>query len=334
VARREVEPRSRFVDYLLYVSFFPQLMAGPIERAGHLLPQIERARTWSWSGFRSGLALALWGGFKKLAIADSLAPYVDKVYVLDSPSGPLLWAATAGFMVQLFADFSGYTDIARGTARMLGFDLVENFREPFLARTTIQFWQRWHMSLSSWIRDYLLGPLVGDRGASRFRFAVATIVTFVVIGLWHGPSWNYVLFGLYHGVWVVTYGLLVRRLPAWTSRIPAGGAFAVSFHLVAVGLVGSMLFREQHLDRIARHLGQHPFAAPRAEWIATAVVVGVTAAGAAILVAQWALTKFVAPRFEDRPWWLPVQTTVWAMLVVGMFLFYRTTLQDFVYFQF
>ena len=201
VARGELKARTRFVDYVLYVSFFAQLVAGPIERSTRLLPQIESDRTWSWEQARSGVGLALWGGFKKLVVADSIAPFVDKVYVLDDPAGPLLWAATAGFMLQIYADFSGYTDLARGSARLLGFELQENFNAPFLATTTSEFWQRWHMSLSFWIRDYVLGPLVGDSsaGVSRFRFFWATVLTFVLIGFWHGASWNFVLFGLYHG---------------------------------------------------------------------------------------------------------------------------------------
>ena len=173
VYRGELKARTNFVDYALYVSFFAQLVAGPIERAGRLLPQIEAHRTLSWALIRSGLALAMWGGFKKVVIADTLAPYVDKVYVLEHPAGPLLWAATAAFMIQIYADFSGYTDIARGVARLLGFELMENFNAPFLARTTVEFWQRWHMSLSFWLRDYLMGPLVGDHNVSRFRFASA-----------------------------------------------------------------------------------------------------------------------------------------------------------------
>ena len=142
VARGELRARKDVLEYLLYVSFFCQLVAGPIERSGKLLPQIERPRTFSLVGLRSGISLAMWGGFKKLVVANSIAPYVDKVFVLNDPSAPLVWAATAGFMVQIYADFSGYTDIARGTARMLGFEMSENFREPFLAKTTVEFWSR------------------------------------------------------------------------------------------------------------------------------------------------------------------------------------------------
>jgi D-alanyl-lipoteichoic acid acyltransferase DltB (MBOAT superfamily) len=336
VARGELRARRNVFEYLLYVSFFPQLVAGPIERAGRLLPQVERQRTLSWEAARSAISLAVWGGFKKLVVAGSIAPYVDKVFVLEDPAGPMVWAATAGFMIQIYADFSGYTDMARGSARLLGFELGENFREPFLARTTVEFWQRWHMSLSTWLRDYLMGPLVGDAGAGRTRFALATVATFVIVGFWHGPSWNFALFGLYHGMWVVIYGLALRRMPSWTARIPPrlGSAVSIGFHLIVVGLVGSLLFRERHLDRLVQHLSKNPFFAYNDQWIAAIVVLTVTLAGCAPLLAHWAYGRWLRPQIVGTPLHLPLQTTAWAVCGVAMFVFYRTTLQDFVYFQF
>jgi len=333
VARGELEARTRFVDYVLYVSFFAQLVAGPIERAGRLLPQIERPRTLPLPRIREGVALALWGGFKKLVVADSLAPYVDKVFVLEQPAPVLVWAASFAFMIQIYADFSGYTDIARGSARLLGFDLSLNFREPFLARTTIEFWQRWHMSLSTWLRDYVLGPLVGDGAGGRWRFAAATLATFVLIGLWHGPSWNFVLFGLFHGTLVIAYGFVARRLPP-RGALPALDAALVGVHLGVGGLVGSLLFRETHLDRLASHLTAWPWSGSADDRIAAAVVVTVTLVGCIPLVGQWVAVTRIAPRIAGSPWLLPLQTTTWAALVAAMFLFHRTTLQDFVYFQF
>ena len=334
VARGEVRAVRSLRDYVLYVSFFPQLVAGPINRANALLPQLRRPRVVTAEGVRSGLSLAAWGAVKKLVIADSVAPYVDKVFVLDDPAGPLIWAATAGFMLQIFADFSGYTDTARGVARILGFELAENFREPFLARTTVEFWQRWHLSLSTWLRDYLLGPLVGDAGAGRLRFAVATVATFVVVGFWHGASWNFVLFGLYQGLWVVAYGLVGRRLLPAAAKVPGGDLLLAAFHLVAVGLVGSLLFRERHLDRLVHHLTTNPLRASPEEWYAASVLATVGLAGAAPLLLQWAWSKEVTPRLRGSPWHLPAQTTGWAAAGVLLFVFYRTTVQDFVYFQF
>jgi alginate O-acetyltransferase complex protein AlgI len=334
VARGEVRACRSLRDYVLYVSFFPQLVAGPINRTNKLLPQLTRPRIVTVEGVRSGLSLAVWGAVKKLVVADSIAPYVDKVFVLDAPAGPLIWAATAGFMLQIFADFSGYTDTARGVARMLGFELAENFREPFLARTTVEFWQRWHMSLSTWLRDYLLGPLVGDAGAGRVRFALATVATFVIVGFWHGASWNFVWFGLYQGLWVVVYGLVGRRLLPAAAKVPGGDLLLAAFHLVAVGLVGSLMFRERHVDRLISHLSTNPLRAEPEEWYAASVLATVTLAGAVPLLLQWAWTRRVTPLLKGSPWHLPAQTTAWAAAAVLLFVFYRTTVQDFVYFQF
>lgn len=333
VYRGELRARTDLVDYLLFVSFFPQLVAGPIGRASRLLPMVETDRRWSWAGVRSGLSLMAWGGFQKVVIADSVAPFVDRVYTLVDTPGPLLWVATAGFMLQIFADFSGYTDMARGAARMLGFELAENFKEPFLAATTPEFWQRWHMSLSTWIRDYLLGPMVGDGTVSRLRFAVATVAAFAVMGFWHGPRWSFVLFGLWNGLWVVAYGSLVRYVPPRVASMPGGRALAVAFHLGVVSLIGTMLFREVTLVRIVGHLSRSPVHATGAEWVATLVLASVVVAGIVPLLSVWAVGRWVRPRVPDGLWF-PVQTTGWAVAVVGMFVFSRVTAQDFVYFQF
>lgn len=335
IHRGELKARTNFLDYLVYVTFFPQLVAGPIERAGRLLPQVEQARTFDTTRVIDGLSLAVWGGFKKLAIADTLAPYIDKVFVLEDPAGPMVWAAAVAFSIQIFADFSGYTDMARGTARMLGFDLTENFKSPYLAASTPEFWQRWHISLSFWIRDYLMVPLLGSAGRlTLFRFLWATILTFTIIGFWHGASWNFILFGAFHGFWMATYTLLARIRPQWTSRIPLGRPMAIVFHFVAISAPGSMLFRETHLDRIVQHLSKHPLVATEEEWIATAVVVGMTLLCAAPLVLSHFVERFALPRIRHSVWYLPMQTSAWAVFGLTMFVFYRVSTYDFIYFQF
>jgi alginate O-acetyltransferase complex protein AlgI len=190
------------------------------------------------------------------------------------------------------------------------------------------------MSLSTWLRDYLMGPLVGNAGAGRTRFALATVATFVIIGFWHGASWNFILFGLYHGFWVVFYGLFARRIVERLEKNPVGNALAIAFHLVAVGLVGSLMFRERHLDRLLIDLTRNPFVAPPEQWVATIVVLAVVAAGCVPMLTQWAYARWVRPRIAGTAVYLPWQTTAWAAVIVCLFVFYRTTLQDFVYFQF
>jgi alginate O-acetyltransferase complex protein AlgI len=336
VYRGDLKARTDLLDYFLYVTFFPQLVAGPIERAPSLLVQVERSRSFDVERIIGGLTLAMWGAFKKMCVADTLAPYIDKVFVLESPSTLMVWAACLAFSVQIFADFSGYTDIARGTARMLGFELTENFRSPYLAASTPEFWQRWHISLSFWIRDYLLVPLLGaGRRLTTFRFVWATIVTFLVIGLWHGASWNFLLFGLWHGVWLTAYTLAMRVQPAWTYRIPLGRPLAVLFHFFAVSVPGSLLFRETHVERIGQYLTQNPFAMTLDEWIATSVVLGMTALMATPLILSHFVVRYVVPRAQGNFWLtLPLQTGSWAVFAMMIFVFYRVSTQDFIYFQF
>jgi D-alanyl-lipoteichoic acid acyltransferase DltB (MBOAT superfamily) len=335
IYRGELKARTNYLDYIVFVSFFPQLVAGPIERAGRLLPQVEKARVFDIDKVLSGLSLAMWGAFKKICLADTVAPYVDKVFILEDPSGPLIWAASIGFMMQIFADFSGYTDIARGTARMLGFELVENFKSPYLAASTPEFWQRWHISLSFWIRDYIMVPLLGTSSRlTLLRFIWATIATFTIIGFWHGASWNFILFGAFHGVWMTIYTLVNRHMPQRVRTVPFGRPMAVTFHLLAVSIPGSMLFRETHVQRIWQHLTKNPFVASDAEWMATSVVLGMVAVVSFPLCVAHVVERWVLPKIEGSRWMLPLQTTTWSLYAVGMFVFYRVSTYDFIYFQF
>jgi alginate O-acetyltransferase complex protein AlgI len=335
VYRGELKPRRDFVDYLVFVSFFPQLVAGPIERAGRLLPQIEKERKFEWAKLQSGFGLAMWGAFKKLCIADAIAPYVDKVFILEEPQGPLLWAATAGFGIQILADFSGYTDIARGTARMIGFELHENFNHPFLARSTPEFWRRWHMTLSFWIRDYVLVPLLGTgTQISFFRFVGATTVAFLLIGLWHGASWNFVLVGAWNGLLMILYPMVTPKIPKKWGEYRIGHILACAFHMLVPGMIMLLLFRETSLARIGQHLMQNPFAATRDQWIAATVVAAVALAVSTPLVLAMLAENTFLPKLRKSVWYLPAQTTVWGVFIVLMFVFYRVTTRDFIYFQF
>ena len=188
-----------FSRFALYVSFFPLLVAGPIERAGNLLPQFCRECRFDIERLTSGLKLIVWGLFKKSVIADRLAEYVNQIYSNPtSHGGGTLTLATVFFSFQIYCDFSGYTDIAVGSARILGYDLMENFRLPYLARSVSEFWQRWHISLSTWFRDYLYIPLGGSR-VSAARWALNIVLTFLVSGLWHGANWTFIVWGALHG---------------------------------------------------------------------------------------------------------------------------------------
>ncbi|MCB9684405.1 MAG: MBOAT family protein [Alphaproteobacteria bacterium] len=332
VYRGVARARRNLLDYAVFASFFPQLVAGPIERAGNLLVQVERDRSFRARQVWRGLVLALWGGFKKVAIADMLAPYVDNIFIMIDPPAVLLWSGVLAFAVQLYADFSGYTDIARGVARMLGFELAENFDRPLLSLTAPDFWRRWHKSLSEWIRDYVLVPLLGD-STSYPRFVAATMGAFAIMGLWHGASWNFVLVGLWQGAWVVGHSTISRRWPGWERKVPLHRVVLPLHYLLLAMVPSALMFREHHLDRIAAAFF-HPNLAPTFDEQVAAVV---TLSAFAFFGAPLLLAELVGPRvarLADTRFGLAFETTFAMLCVVGIFLFKLTATYNFIYFQF
>jgi D-alanyl-lipoteichoic acid acyltransferase DltB (MBOAT superfamily) len=202
----KVHRERNFLRFATFVCFFPQLMAGPIERARHLLPQFNQFPAPRWQNFTDGASLFLVGLFKKLALANYLSFYTERVY--DNPgasSAPALILATVAFGWQIFFDFSGYTDMARGVAKIMGFHLILNFNNPYLATGLGEFWSRWHISLSSWFRDYVYIPLGGSRGGT-FKTYRNLFITFFISGIWHGAAWTFVIWGALHGL-----GVLITR---------------------------------------------------------------------------------------------------------------------------
>ena len=217
VYRGKLPPTARFLDFALYVAYFPQLVAGPIERPNELLPRLQNPRHFELAQIQRGLYLILLGLFKKVAIADGVAASVYSIYNSTGTVGGLdVAAATLLFCVQVYCDFSGYSDIARGVSKLLGIDLVTNFRAPFFSRSPAEFWQRWHISLSTWLRDYLFMPLVFLD--PRRRIYLALMITMLVGGLWHGASWNFVLWGGFHGLLLVVHAVYRDRWPAPDPR--------------------------------------------------------------------------------------------------------------------
>lgn len=203
VYKGRYQAEKNLLTYSLYVMFFPQLVAGPIERPAHLLPQLKAAQTFDYARVVSGLELMLWGFFKKLAVAGPLGVLVDFVYKNPgSADGSVLLIAAVAFYFQLYADFSGYTDIALGSARMLGITLIENFNQPYLSRTTAELWRRWHISLSSWFRDYVYFPIAWRRGGHNIWIYAAILTTFALMGVWHGAGWNFLIMGALFGSYI------------------------------------------------------------------------------------------------------------------------------------
>jgi len=250
VYRREIPATRDLVNFLAYVSFFPQLVAGPIERARHLLPQFAATRVITRERLVEGVWLMIWGLFKKVVVADNLAPLVELVFDHPHPTGPLVVLGTVAFAFQIYGDFSGYSDIARGLATVLGFDLMVNFNLPYGAASPREFWRRWHISLSTWLRDYLYVSLGGNR-RGLWRTRLNLLLTMVLGGLWHGAAWNFVLWGLWHGLGLMLTRPAQAANPSGSARTARAGwrwsAWAGTMLLV---LYGWLLFRAGSLGQI------------------------------------------------------------------------------------
>jgi alginate O-acetyltransferase complex protein AlgI len=336
VYRRDIRARTNFIDVALFKAFFPQLVAGPIERATHFLPQIERRRELQPDLAIEGLFLIIWGYFKKLVVADNVSLIANKIFSLADPGFPLLWAGVFAFCVQIYADFSGYTDIARGTAKLFGFNLIENFRNPYLASSPVEFWRRWHMSLSTWFRDYVYIPLGGNRGG-RLIGARNVMITFLLSGLWHGASWNYVLWGAYWGLLIVGYNNLAGSTPARAADTRGVLALKISVMFVLTN-IGWLIFRETDLRQLIRDLALHPTAASLLEWKAGIHFVCLVLIYSSPLLVSMCLKWQPAAEAGDPPagGWIVLmrRSIVSAILFTGILLLRTASSSDFIYFQF
>ena len=246
---RKLEPSRNLVDFSLYVAFFPQLVAGPIVRARHFLPQLKQPTFYTADNFIKGFQIFLYGLFLKVVLADNIAPIVDPIFKNpESYDNLAIWVAVLGYAVQIFCDFCGYSEMAIGLALSMGYELPINFRTPYLANSLFDFWRRWHISLSSWLRDYLYIPLGGNRkGFKRTCFNV--FITMLLGGLWHGPNWRFLLWGAWHGLGLlINRGfekMLGERLP--DSSLISIGKWALTFSFVCLGWV---LFRAESLELV------------------------------------------------------------------------------------
>jgi alginate O-acetyltransferase complex protein AlgI len=250
IYRGKLIPTSNFYDYALYVAFFPKLLAGPIERAVNLLPQITEKRNITIYKTSRGLHLILYGLFKKVVIADGVVETVNQVF---GATYQISWidaiVGTFLFAVQIYCDFSGYSDIAIGTANLFGFEFMRNFHFPYFARNPSEFWGRWHISLSSWFRDYVFFPLGGPYGRT-IRWIRNILLTFFVTGLWHGAAWNYVIWGLYHGILLCLHRIKESfRTKKKRSKPPLTRA-ASAFPFFILTCLGWIIFRSHSIEQI------------------------------------------------------------------------------------
>ncbi len=348
VYRGRQAPERHFGIYALYVMFFPQLVAGPIERPQNLLHQFREVHHFDYDRVTSGLKLMAWGLFKKTVIADRVALFVNPVYAAPGQvDGPLLFVATLLFAFQIYCDFSGYSDIAIGAARVMGFRLMTNFDRPYHARSVAEFWRRWHISLSTWFRDYVYFPLGGNR-VPAMRWAMNILIVFLVSGLWHGANWTFVIWGGLHGLYLLG-GAVTRR---WRERVVDWSGLAsreslhralrtvCTFTLVCIGWI---FFRAATFDQamlvctrmftgwgtllhpayLAAEIGKQGLA-----WI----VLGSFWIVVMEVVEAWQAHPGARAGFKARPWWF--RWSLYYGLVAALFFFHAVEPMRFIYFQF
>jgi alginate O-acetyltransferase complex protein AlgI len=350
VFRGRVKATTRFWDFALFVAYFPPLVAGPIERGHHLLPQLLRPRRIRLVQSAHGIVLVLLGLFKKVAIADGLAPVVDAIY--SSPGKVSQFdvaAATLFFAIQIFCDFSGYSDVARGVSKLLGIDLILNFNLPYFSKNPSEFWSRWHISLSTWLRDYLYIPLGGNR-RGRARTYANLLMTMLLGGLWHGASWNYVLWGGYQGTLLCLHRLFTagrdppsealargagnhtggrtqRLLSTWPlATLQIGGFFLLTCY-------GWLLFRAHSFERITTFtLALFGLGEPQTSLFTKPTTAAIL--GTALLIGLQ-ICDYRAGKLESfMSWPPPIQGVLYAVL---FFIFVMGTSNapiQFIYFQF
>ncbi|MCW8934270.1 MAG: MBOAT family protein [Gammaproteobacteria bacterium] len=335
VYRGKTVPTSRFLDFALYVSFFPQLVAGPIERSYNLLPQILEKRPQLKENLVEGIYHICIGMFKKVVIADNMAPIVNSVFSrpVSDLSGPEIMVGIYAFAFQIYGDFSGYSSIAQGIAKLMGFNLSWNFKMPYFASNPSDFWQRWHITLSAWLRDYLYVPLGGNR-LGKLLTLRNLMLTMLLGGLWHGAGWTFIAWGFYHGLLLIAYRVfefkqqgVARKL--MEHRVGKGLRIIFFFHLICFSW---LLFRADSIDQV---------------WAMMGVLVTNFEITNFVYYASGMLIFFAAPLVALEYWieksgdllkvvnshWL-VRASIYSYFAVMLWVFPPLTNQVFIYFQF
>ncbi len=338
VYRGKISATHDPIAFFAFISFFPQLVAGPIERATNILPQFSRQRKFDYKMAVSGLQLMLWGFFKKMVIADNVAPYVDSVFNNYASCGALtLFAAAIQFTIQIYCDFSGYSDIGIGTARLFGIQLMRNFHLPYFSRSVNEFWRRWHISLMSWFRDYIYIPLGGNR-VKKHKIVRNTMIVFLISGLWHGAMWTFVFWGAYSGLTLLP-AVIRGRKDSYKGTIAGGDRKLPSFYesllmgrTFLIVLLGWILFRAltvadawNYITGMFTRWGTHTPVEGKETFIWIIL----------LFVAEWLSRHRESPlcfagnglmRYRAARW------TVYWLVCVIILLFFR--IQSFIYFQF
>lgn len=326
VYRRKVEPTRDIVAFFAYVAFFPQLVAGPIERATNLLSQFLSNRKFNYDQAVDGMRQILWGLFKKIVIADNCATYVNQVWATyDTQTGSTLLLAAILFTFQIYGDFSGYSDIAIGTAKLFGIKLMRNFNKPYFSRDIAEFWRRWHISLTSWFRDYVYIPLGGNRQGV-WRTIVNTLIVFLICGLWHGANWTFLVWGLYN--WMLFLPLILmdkskryKEIPTTWKQLPN---MLITFILVTIGWI---IFRAPSLPDAWGYVSAVTNLSGGSPVLAITQWVGLICGIVTMVVFEW-LDRNSDQTPIPHNWW------IYYILTVAIWWYAPSFSTDFIYFQF
>lgn len=341
VYKRKLEPTKDFIAFAAFVSFFPQLVAGPIERATHLLPQFYKKRTFDYSKAVDGARQILWGLFKKIVIADNCAEYANLIFNNSTDySGSTLVLGALFFTFQIYGDFSGYSDIAIGTSRLFGFNLMRNFAFPYFSRDMAEFWRRWHISLSTWFRDYLYIPLGGSRGGTWMKIR-NTFIIFIVSGFWHGANWTFIVWGTLNAIYFLP--LLLTKNNRNNLETVAQGKFLpdikeFSFMLLTFGLTvfAWIFFRADDIGHaisyISEILSPSLFTIPKFDGMERAITT-------IVVVVVFVLIEWVGREGQYAiahlgvKWKYPYRYAIYYAIIIAIFWFGGKE-QQFIYFQF
>ena len=338
---KKIKPTNSFISFAAFVAFFPQLVAGPIERASNLLNQITNKRVFKYEQATSGLKLILWGFFKKLVIADSLAPIVDDIFANSAayPASTLILGVCL-FSFQVYGDFSGYTDIAIGTAKLFGIELMSNFKFPNFSRNIAEYWQRWHVSLSTWFRHYLYIPLGGSR-VGKLKSIRNIVIIFLVSGLWHGANWTFVFWGVIHALLYIPVYLMGRnRLYAdnviaehsWFPSLKEIGQVTLTFLLVTFSRIffrsASISDALDYINQIFNNFTYEAYVHP----------MGYRMLDFYILIGVFTIYEYLIRKDERNPFKFKnpiLRLFLYALIIISILLFYDDGVnRSFIYFQF
>lgn len=340
VYHRRLEPTDNWGAFFAYVAFFPQLVAGPIERSTQLLPQFLRSRNFNFEKARDGMRQILWGLFKKVVIADSCALVVNDIFAnYESAGASTLILGAVLFAFQIYGDFSGYSDIAIGTARLFGFDLMRNFAYPYFSRNVAEFWRRWHISLSTWFRDYVYIPLGGSRVSSRWLLIRNVFVVFLVSGFWHGANWTFIIWGALHATFFLPI-ILLDRNRKYLDTVAAGRflpsvremvQMLLTFTLVCIGWV---FFRAENLQHAGAYLWRildHPVLEINVLRKHLFLIFGITV----FVLVEW-VQRHRQHAFEFQGNRLPklVRAGIYLLTALSILVFAPKQESPFIYFQF